>query len=347
MTPRIKNLVRAFSEHDLDAFLVTSDVNISYLTQYPSAESWLLVFPRKAVYVTDARYSREVRQRLRGVSVSQSPDSILRQVVRLIRCARARRIGFDERLVSLEMFKRMKRECPSGVEWCPCNHLVERLRVIKTGDEISAIRRAIKIHREALGYLHRIIRPGLTEADIRARIETYLRRREVSFAFAPIIASGPNSCFPHARVSRREFRRNETILLDVGVDLLGYKSDLTRMFFLGKIPPLVREVYEIVDVAQKKAIAQIRPGITAAEIDQQARNHIKKHKLSKYFCHALGHGVGLEVHEAPKISGKSSEVLKEGMVFTVEPAVYLPRRFGIRIEDMVLVTQKGCQVLSR
>ena len=175
---------------------------------------------------------------------------------------------------------------------------------------------------------------------------SYVRSHHQRFSFSTIIASGVNSCFPHARITDRKLRRGDPVLVDMGIDVEGYKSDLTRMFFLGKIPHRVREVYDAVAQAKRCAIEKIRPGICAKEIDAQARNVLKQKKLDSFFNHSLGHGVGLEVHEAPGISPKSSAVIKEGMVFTVEPGVYLPGQFGIRIEDMILVTPRGAKVLS-
>ena len=161
-----------------------------------------------------------------------------------------------------------------------------------------------------------------------------------------LLASGSNSCLPHAQVTNRIFRTNDVVLVDMGIDVKGYKSDLTRMFFLGKIPRFVSQVNQHVDTAQKLAIEKIKAGVSASLIDQQARNYLKKHNLAQNFSHACGHGVGLDIHEYPRLSEHSSDILKEGMVITVEPAVYISHKFGVRIEDMILVTKKGYKNLS-
>jgi len=168
----------------------------------------------------------------------------------------------------------------------------------------------------------------------------------VKFSFEPIIASGPHSSYPHARLTGRKIRPNDLVLVDMGIDVQGYKSDLTRIFFLGRIPHLKGQVYESVRAAQQKAMDVIKAGVLGRDVDRAARNYLAKRKLARYFTHALGHGVGLEIHENPRLSQKSSSTLKEGMIITIEPAVYIPNKFGIRIEDMVLVTKKGCEVLS-
>ena len=194
--------------------------------------------------------------------------------------------------------------------------------------------------------MRKIIKPGFTEKQILVRLERYVKSNGASFSFKPIIASGPNSSFPHARITDRKIRNNEPVLVDLGISFGEYKSDLTRMFFLGKIPALVRQVYDAVFEAQRIAIDGIKAGVPTAKIDLLARNHLKKQRLAKYFIHALGHGVGLEVHESPRLAHNDLSILEEGMVVTIEPAVYIPGKFGIRIEDMVLVKKKNCEILS-
>ena len=202
------------------------------------------------------------------------------------------------------------------------------------------------MHKQALGYLKRIIKPGKTEKQIALQLESFIRQKKCCFSFDPIIAGGPNSSLPHAPLTSRKIRKNDIVLVDIGIDYQGYKSDLTRIFFLGKIPNPVRDGMCHVREAQRLSIAKMKPGVAVSQIDDQARNYLKKKKLARYFTHSLGHGVGLEVHELPRLSAKDPSVLQEGMVITVEPAVYIPKRFGIRIEDMVLITKKGCEVIS-
>jgi len=191
-----------------------------------------------------------------------------------------------------------------------------------------------------------VIKPGVSEKEVFYRLEKHVRAKDCGFSFEPIIASGVNSCSPHAKITDRKIRNNESVLVDFGIDYKGYKSDLTRMFFLGRIPKLVKEIEGIVRHAQYISINIIKAGIKVSEPDKLVRNYFQEHKLLKYFGHSLGHGVGLDIHENPRLSYKNSTILKAGMVVTVEPGIYLPNKFGIRIEDMVLVTEKGCKVLS-
>lgn len=346
MNSKIKKLISLFETRGIDAFLVTKDVNIRYLTGFPASESWLLVSRKKTQYITDFRYVLEARQGLTGITVTPYSQSIVETLFDLAHQAKIRSLGFDSQHMSLALFEKIKKQCPKSIKLVPRNDLIEELREIKTPDEIRLIRKALKLTAQAYRYAGRIIKPGFSERDILLKLERFVRSQKAAFSFDPIVASGPNSCFPHARVSDRKVRKNEPVLVDMGIDWQGYKSDLTRMFFLGKIPRSVQDVHEIVGVAQKKAIEKIKPGATARDIDRQARSTLDEQNLGRFFGHSLGHGVGLEIHEAPRLSQKSQTILKEGMVVTVEPAVYLPNQFGIRIEDMVLVTQKGCEVLS-
>lgn len=347
MHPRLRQFASFLKSHQIDAYLITSDVNIRYLTDFPASESWVLVSPKKSFYITDSRYILEARSGLSGIKVEQFTHSIIKTMFGLAETHRLRNIAFDDRHVSLALFKDLKQACPGGVKLLPKNNIIEQMREIKTVEEINHIRECLRLNLDAYHYLKKVVAPGMTERDVLLRLEHYVKSKGAGFSFSPIIASGPNSCFPHARVSDRKIRNHEPVLVDMGIDINGYKSDLTRMFFFGKITPLYQKVYDSVAVAQQKAIRMIRPGIPAAEVDHEARNYLAGLKLAKYFGHSLGHGVGLEIHEAPRLSGKSQAVLKEGMVVTVEPAVYLPGQFGVRIEDMVLVTKEGCEVLSR
>ncbi|MBI5150532.1 MAG: aminopeptidase P family protein [Candidatus Omnitrophica bacterium] len=346
MNPRLRQLVGSFARHELDGLLVADDTNIRYLTQFPASESWLFVSRRRAFYVTDFRYVLEARKGLRGITVLRYAKSRGETLFEAVRSAGIRRIGFDPNHLTVAQYTALRKRCPSAARLIPAPGLVENLREVKDKGEIAHIRRALVLHKEAYALVRRTIRPHLSEQQIFWRLEEFVRARGVKFSFSPIIASGPNSCYPHAKVTQRKLRKNDLVLVDIGIDVNGYKSDLTRIFFLGKIPSFVRQVHECVAVAQRRAIEKIRPGVAVAELDGTARNYLAKNGLAKYFGHALGHGVGLDIHESPRLAKANPAVLKEGMVITIEPAVYIPNRFGIRIEDMVLVTPQGCEVLS-
>lgn len=346
MTQRIKQLRSALPQKNIDAFLIQKDINIAYLTGFPASESWLLVGPRTTSYITDFRYILEARKGLKGISIKQYTKSPYETLFALAKEQNIKRIGIDERHLTLSQYKILKGKCPKGIKIVKADNCVEHLREIKDAGEVARVRKALRIHKQAHQLLKRIVKPKISEREIFLKLEKFVKSKGAGFSFDTIVASGVNSCYPHAKVTDRKIRLNEPVLIDMGIDVGGYKSDLTRMFFLGKIPELVRKVHSHVYRAQQKAIEKIRAGISAAEIDLQARNYLKEHGLEKYFGHALGHGVGLEIHEDPRLGQTNSAPLREGMIITIEPAVYIPNKFGIRIEDMVLVTKKGCKVLS-
>jgi len=330
-----------------DAYLVTNSTDIRYLTGVPSADSWLLVLPRQVYYLTDGRYVEEVKARIKGVTVRDCAVSLSTATADLLKKRGVRDVAIDSRHLTLAEFSKFKRDCGRSCRISVHNGWVGQLRAVKSAKEIKAIKRALVLNHEAFRYVKRIARAGVKEQDILVKLENFVRSRGCDFSFDPIIASGPHSSYPHASVTARKLKKNDIILVDMGIDWQGYKSDLTRMFFLGKIPPLVKKVHEDVTAAQGLAMQFIRTGVRAADVDQQARKFLKNKGLGRFFSHSLGHGVGLDIHEVPRLSQRSPDILQEGMVVTVEPAVYLPGKFGIRIEDMVVVTKNGAQVLSR
>ena len=343
----LNNFQSLLDSYKLDAYLVSEDANIRYLTGFQASESWLFVSRKAAFYITDFRYIEEAKKGLPGnITVKRYQRSVFKTIFDVARMTRSKAVGLDDRHMSLAFFKELKKASPKSVRLIPRNNVIEELRQIKTAHEIRQIRQALRLHKEAYRHIRSALKPGVSEKSVLIKLENFVRAKGAGFSFDPIIASGPNSALPHARVTDRRFKRNDLILIDMGIDVQGYKSDLTRMCFLGTIPPLVRKVNTEVKTAQLKAIANIHAGARASDIDAQARNYLAKKGLAKYFGHSLGHGVGLQIHEAPRLSSVSPTILEENMVVTVEPAVYLPRRFGIRIEDMVLVTKKGCEVLS-
>jgi len=347
MNARLKRLVEDFPRHkNIDALLIVNDSNIRYLTQFPASESWLLVTKSKAIYITDSRYILEARQGLKGIVVKQYSHMPCMTLSELCKQYKIKRLGFDELHTSFALWKKLKEFCPRNSKLIPATGLVEILREIKDEGEILQIRNCLKLHFKAIDFMKKVVKPGISERQVAIKLEGFVKSHGAEFSFSPIIASGPNSCYPHAKATDRIIRNNEPVLLDFGIDINGYKSDLTRNFFLGRITPRVKQVFEALTLAQREAISLIKPGVNASIVDAQARKVLRKYSLAKYFGHSLGHGVGLDIHETPRLSAKSTSILEPGMIITVEPGVYIPNQFGIRVEDMVLVTKEGCEVLS-
>ena len=345
MTQKIKRFIQSLHKNKISAYLVTRPLNITYLTDFSSSDSWLLLVPPKTYYITDARYTTEARQGLAGISVKEWKDSREAMVHQLLEKHQLTSLGFDGNHLTYSGYKKMRREL-KGMKLVEKNSLIEHLREIKTALEVSHIRQGLQLHKKSWQYLKKTIKPGLTEREISRKLEAFIRSKGGALSFDTIVASGPNACLPHARVTDRVCRRDDWVLVDWGIDLNGYKTDLTRMFFLGKIPQIILRAYQILRTAQRAAISKIQAGTAVADIDREARNVLAAGRLSRYFTHALGHGVGLDVHESPRVSQRNQSILKEGMIITIEPGVYVPLKYGLRIEDMILVHKEDCEVLS-
>ncbi|MDP3142536.1 MAG: Xaa-Pro peptidase family protein [Candidatus Omnitrophota bacterium] len=346
MNLRLDKLLIRLSQAKIDGLLVSRDANVSYLCGFESADSWMLVTPKKSFYITDFRYVQQVKNDLKYINLFQYKQNIFKGVFGLCRDLKIKRLGFEANGLSYGQYKKLKNTLASGFSFKATSNLVEDLRQIKEPVEIEKIRQSLKLTKEAFEFLKTVIKPGAREMDIATELEYFIRQGGGKLAFAPIIASGINSVYPHAKITSKKIAKNEAITVDIGIDFDGYKSDLTRVFFLGKIPLFCKKIYKIILEAQAKVIKEIAAGQPAKKIDALARNHIKQKGLGRFFGHSLGHGVGLEVHEAPRISATSKVKIEKGMVLTVEPGIYIPGKFGVRIEDMVLVKEKGCEVLS-
>jgi len=348
MKDRLQKLLNRLKEESLDGLLVSLPANISYLSGFVSADAYLLVSKKESVYFTDSRYTEEVRPKLKSIaSLKKINGSVFTLIADTCRGLGLKRIAFEERQMPYAEYKKIKENLKAKAYLIPSHNLIESLRQVKDAGEIEKIKEALRITGLALEFIGEFIRPGLKELEAAGELERFVRYQGAQeAAFNIIVASGPNSAYPHHRPGQRIIRKDDLVLVDIGVDYFGYKSDLTRVFFLDKIKGLNRRIYEIVLKAQAKAIGKIKPGVEINRIDSLSRNYIADKGYAKYFGHSLGHGIGLQTHEAPSISARNEGILAPGMVFTVEPAIYLPGKFGIRIEDMVLVTNKGCEVLS-
>lgn len=339
---------RILDDARLDGLIVSSAANISYLTGFLSRDSYLLLSRRENTYFTDLRYTEETKKKLKeGFSLYESNGSVFEAIAGTCLKLKLKRIGFEERNLACAEYKKIKENLNKSAKFIPTHSLIENLRQIKTPEEVKKIKKALRITAQALSFIEKIAFSGKSELELSAEIERFIKYKGAGgTAFSTIVASGANSSFPHHLTSTKKINPRQPLLIDLGADFSGYKSDLTRVLFSGRINPLVRKIYNIVLRAQDEAIKKVKPGVKIAEIDASARQYIAKRGYSGFFTHNLGHGVGLQVHEEPHISANEESILKPGMVFTLEPAIYLPGRFGIRIEDMILVTKKGCEVLS-
>src|SRR3989338_1984897 len=346
MSSRLNRLLEKLEASSLDGLLVSKAANVSYLSCYNIPDSYLLVSPKKAYLITDFRYVQEAERNIRGVSVFKY-NNLFGDIARLVKKLKVRRLGFDSNDLKVAEYGKIRQYAGPKIKLVDTFNLIESLRQIKEPQEVKYIKEAIGITASALKFLKGYLKPGLSELEIAGELERFIRFRGAArSAFNIIVASGPHSSFPHAPLSNRRLKPADAVLIDIGVEVKGYKSDLTRVFFSDRIQPIQRKLYQIIIGAQEKAIEAVKAGSEISKLDYASRSYIRSSGYGRYFGHSLGHGVGLEVHEEPSISAKNKSLVQEGMVFTIEPGIYLPGRFGLRVEDMVLVTKKGVEVLS-
>ena len=346
---RRDKLRRALKEADADALLVTNSTNVTYLTGFTGEDSYLLVRPDGELVLTDGRYTTQMEEECPGLELSARRPGVpmFDLVVRVVKRAKIRRLGIEAESMTVGLRDKLGEKLP-GVELVPTASLVEELRLVKDRQEIARIREAVRVAERAFAVVRATLRPEMTEKFVADELEHQLRLFGArSSSFPNIVAVGPRAALPHAVPGERTLGESELVLIDWGADAGQYKSDLTRVLVTGRISPKFRRLYEVVLEAQTRAIAAIRPGVEAQEVDGVARRVIADAGYGRRFGHGLGHGIGLEVHEAPRLSAKSTAVLEPGMVVTVEPGVYFPGWGGIRIEDDVLVTNKNHRVLGK
>lgn len=347
MKERINKCIKELKKRKLDAFLTFDAVNITYLTGFRAAWGYLLITVHGGLfYFTNFLYAAEARQlNLWKVLVSNNDIFTLLKVK--IKSLKLQRVGFEAKNIVFLEYKKIKEELLSAhIEFSQTQDLIEDLRAVKSPAEIVLLKKSIKISEEAFVFAREIYDNSMTEKELSIEVERFLRLRgDNEVAFPPIVAGGSNSSFPHYPAADIKLDK-EFFLMDLGSKYCGYCADLTRVFFWGKMPFLFRKIHDIVTAAADCSLKVIKAGVRCRDVDQAARQIIEKKGYGAYFGHGLGHGIGLSVHERPFLGKANDSLLKTGMVVTIEPAIYLPGKFGIRIENMVLVKKTGAEVLS-
>ncbi len=344
---RAERLVAGLEAQGVDAMLVTFDPNLAYLTGYSGDNGVAVIGPRGARLVTDGRYATSAREEVRGAEVVIGERDLREAIgVAIAELAPAGRVGVESEHVTLARFERL-RAVAGDATLVPVADLVEDLRVVKDDDELARIRRAAEVADRAL---ERVLAGGVVgrrEADVATDVvATMIDEGAEGASFDPIVASGPRGALPHAMPSREPILADTLVTFDLGARVDGYCSDMTRTFSTGTPPDALRAAYAACARAHRLALEAVRPGVSGAELDKIARGVITEAGLGEHFVHGLGHGVGVQIHERPGIRRTGTEVLRPGMVITVEPGVYLEGLGGVRIEDLVLVTDDGHRVLS-
>lgn len=334
-------------ECGLDAVVLFNPPNIRYLCGFTGSDGALVATPETDCFLTDSRYTTQARGEVQAAEIREYQIK-LDGVVEWLREQGVRRVGFEAETLSFAAAGRLREKGDDGWEWIAVEKAIPALRGIKDEEEISALCEAARLNAEAFAEVMPQIRPGVREREIALALEFALKRlggEEKAFDF--IVAGGERGAMPHGIASDRELRSGELVTLDFGTRFRGYHSDETVTVALGEVSSQMREIYDTVLEAHDLAMAAVRPGVPLREIDAVARRHIAAKGYGSFFGHGLGHGVGLEVHEFPTVSSRSEDVAREGMVFTIEPGIYLPDLGGVRIEDTVRVTADGCLALTR
>ncbi|MCS7026702.1 MAG: Xaa-Pro peptidase family protein [Bryobacteraceae bacterium] len=339
-------LASALPAQGLDAILITHLPNIRYLTGFTGSNAFLLVEAQRITLYTDPRYTVQAAQEAVCRVVTLSGSTLI-GVGKALHKRRIRRLGFERNHLSFASYDYLRGVLPVAAEFKPVANLVETRRMVKSEAELAAIRRAVETNSAAFDRALKKVRATMRESDLAAEIDYQMRKLGAEGpSFETIVAAGERAALPHARPSSNSLLSNQLLLIDMGATKDGYTSDMTRTVFVGSVSPKWKKRYGAVLEAQLAALAVIRAGVKAAQVDQAARKVLKSHGLDRAFMHSTGHGLGLEIHEAPRLGKKETAVLEAGMVLTVEPGIYLEGEGGVRIEDTVVVTPAGCQVLT-
>jgi Xaa-Pro aminopeptidase len=336
---RLEELVR---ESELDALIVTNLVNVRYLTGYTGTNGAAVVGEGVRVFLTDFRYMTQAARQVDGFEVQQGRQDLLEDAAGHV----SGRVGFEDHAMTVRAHQRLTGFVAEGAELVAAGRLVERLRAVKDDGELRAIRAAAALADEVLSAVPERGLAGRTEREVAFEIETELRRRGAEPSFPSIVAGGPNGALPHHSPGDVPFPPDTLVVVDMGAKLDGYCSDCTRTFATGSLGDEAAAVYDLVLGTQVAALERVRAGEPCVEVDAFARQRIADAGHGERFGHGLGHGVGLEVHEPPTLSRAGEGELRPGNVVTVEPGVYVPEEFGVRIEDLVVVTDAGPEVLS-
>jgi len=348
---RQKKLREHLARTRFDGLLISHLPNIRYLCGFTGSAGLLLVEEAGSVFFTDVRYDTQAHDEVEGAKVVIAKKAVLPALADWMGGRRKRSrgwtVGIESEHFTIAEKKRLIKLRPSGVSVKDAPSMVERTRMVKDDEELKQIRAAVALGAKLFDRALEVLKPGAKETEVAAEMELAARRAGAEeMSFPTIIASGARSALPHGRASNQAIASGAFVVCDFGVILGGYCSDQTRTVWMGSASDEARKAYEAVKEAQQAAVEAVRPGVTVGEVDESARKVLRKARLGRYFTHSTGHGVGLEIHEAPRVASGQKEVLQPGMVITIEPGVYFPGKWGVRIEDMVAVTAGGHEQLT-
>ncbi|MFB3916421.1 MAG: M24 family metallopeptidase [Terriglobales bacterium] len=344
---RLQRVLAALERKQLDAILITHLPNIRYLCGFGGSAGVLVVRAPRPVFFTDGRYTAQAHEQVQGAQIKVAQGSAISAAAKWLKGLRVRKVGIEAERMSVATRTAVAALLPESSRLRPTAGMVEELRMIKEPEEVENIRRAVLTGAALLDTAIEAVHPGVAETAVAAEIEYAARRAGCEgMSFPTIVAAGVRSSLPHGEASSQPVPARGFVVMDFGVILGAYCSDMTRTVHVGRVDGAARRVYEAVREAQQAGLDAVRPGVTVGDVDQAARRTLRRAGLAQYFTHSTGHGVGLEIHERPRLARGGTDVLRPGMVITIEPGVYIPGRYGVRIEDMAVVTEHGCDVLT-
>lgn len=346
MKNKLNNLREKFLEHNIDGLLIMSEFNRRYMTNFTGTAGVVLISANEAAFITDFRYIEQAKRQAEQYEIVEHDGNIYKAIASEVKRLGIKNLGFEQDYVSFAQYKIF-----ADIIKCdliPVSNIVEKLRLLKDEQEINIIKEATALADKAFSHILTFIKSGMKEIEVANELEFFMRKHGAdSSSFDIIVASGARSALPHGVASEKIIEQGDFVTLDFGAYYKGYVSDITRTIAIGEPSEQLREIYNVVLEAQKRGVAQIKGGMTGKEADAITRDYITDKGYGDYFGHSTGHGIGLEVHEAPRLSKQSSTVLQAGMVVTVEPGIYIPNVGGVRIEDDILITNEGNEVLTK
>ena len=343
---RSHRLQQRLIDLSIDGLLLFDMKNIRYLTGFTGSDGVCIVLQKGIILLVDGRYMTQAREQVRNANVDLYRDKIS-GIAGIVSGGALAEVGFEPSALTYDMYLHLKKQL-KGSRLKPIDGEVQNLRKVKDKTELVLMGKAVDVSHQALMAIRGMIKPGVMERDIAIDLDYKMKALGAEdISFPTIVASGPRAALPHAQPGLRRIEMGDTVIVDYGAVVEGYHSDETCTFIVGQADDELRGLYEIVKEAHDRAMNAVRAGASCRDIDHIARTHIEAKGYGDYFSHGTGHGVGLDVHELPRLAPTSVAVLEKGMVVTVEPGIYIPGRWGIRIEDMVVVEDEGCRVVTK
>ena len=345
MQKRVQKLVQKMELEHLESFLITSPYNLRYLTGFTGTTGWALITREKNYFITDFRYTEQAAKQCDGYEIIQNKKPLIEEVAQLVNQLRLKNLAFEEDFVSYSLYVMLEELMET--ELIGVAGIVEEMREVKDSSEIAIIKKACSIADSAFTHILDYITPGKTEIEVATELDFYMRSLGATgVSFDIIVASGVRSAMPHGVASQKIIEKGDFVTLDFGCYYEGYVSDMTRTISIGKPSEQLVDIYDIVLEAQRRVIKEAKPGVSGIMLDNVARDYIAKNGYGEEFGHSTGHGIGLEIHEGPNVSRLAEKLLVPGNIITDEPGIYLPGIGGVRIEDDILITETGYEVLT-